>query len=156
MQTTMGEPDIESSKLFQLWRSKQAGRRFPGRRDFDVTELVPWMGNIGLLDIVHGEDERVRYRFRLVGTHFTSIEDTDITGQFADEVFSDDRAYVIDEYDKFQQTGAPILRNRMVRTKLRGANFPYHKLILPLGADGKTVDILMVHLYPANSTDGGR
>lgn len=133
-------------KLLQLWEAKRSEDRLPARRDFSFADLGPWMGDVGLVDVVREPD--IRYRFRLVGSNFTWLEGPDITGRFADEIFGPDRQYIIDEYDEVIRTRAPLIRQRPVMTKRHGAHLLYRKLILPLAGDGTTIDMLMVHLHP--------
>lgn len=147
----MDHTEFDDNKLYQLWQSKRSGDRLPARKDFDVLELGPWMGDIGLVDIIRGDT--VRFRFRLIGTNFSWLQGCDITGRFADEVFDDASAYVVEEYEEVVRTGQPLFRQRPIRTKKLGAKLLYRKVIMPLAADGTTVDMLMVHLYPAGRLD---
>jgi hypothetical protein len=148
----MASPLLESSALYQLWRSKCAARRYPARRDFEVLELAPWIGDLELVEIVR--EPRLRYRFRLVGTNITAIDGRDVTGRFADEIFSPDIGHITREYDTVLRTGEPCLVEGVLKPNLRGLTMVYRKLVLPLAADGETIDMLMVHLRELGSPFG--
>lgn len=138
--------DFEHSALYQLWRERRGERKFPARRDFDVQDLAPWLGDLELIEIVEC-GERTRYRYRLVGTNITQIDGIDATGHFADEVFTDNYPHVICEYEQVLRTGAPCLRQRRASPSRLGFDMVYHKLVLPLASDGANIDMLLVHLY---------
>jgi len=150
----MENPLLESNELYQLWQAKRAGRRYPARRDFDVRELAPWIGDLELVEIVR--EPRLRYRFRLVGTNITAIDGSDVTGRFADEIFSPDIDYIVSEYNEVLRTGEPCLAEGVLKPNLRGLTMIYRKLVLPLATDDNTIDMLMVHLRELGSAFDGK
>ena len=137
---------LEDNAIYRLWAGKRAGRRYPARSDFDVLEFAPWLGDIELVDVVR-DSERIRYRYRLVGTRITEIDGADLTGKYADEVFGDDLALITREYEEVMRTGEPCLRHFTVQSKRRGFTTTYNKLVLPLAADGEMIDMLLVYLH---------
>ena len=48
------------------------------------------------------------------------------------------------------------MRPRKVSINLRGFEMLYHKLVLPLAADGETIDMLLVHLLEVGRIDKHR
>lgn len=139
------QPRLGDNDIYRLWAGKRGARQYPARGDFDVAEFAPWLGDIELVDVIR-EADRIRYRYRLVGTRITEIDGSDLTGRYADEVFGDDLARITREYEEVLRTGAPCLRHFTVQSKRRGFAATYDKLVLPLAGDGETVDMLLVYL----------
>ncbi|HVO02067.1 MAG TPA: PAS domain-containing protein [Candidatus Cybelea sp.] len=124
------------------WQSKRQGRRMPSRADLDppleVPQLVP---SIILLDVLR---EPLDFRYRLIGTKVRGYLMRDLTGRRMSEI-------------DFQRPPSTIWSHQEWVVENREPRFmqpPYvgpHRdfmfidaVILPLGADPATVDMLMV------------
>lgn len=147
--------DNSSQALHRLWDSRREGRQFPERKDFPVEELRPWLGAIQLVDVVWNDGDPARYRFRLVGTEITEIDGMDVTGKFADEVFTENLEYITFEYDEVLKTKAPVQACRRLRLSSRNIWVNTDKLVLPLSSDGETIDMLIVFLKQLDRLDEG-
>ena len=129
--------------LLIIWQDKLHGREMPCRKDFDPLELPASMWpHIILIDVLHGDPERFRYR--LIGTHVVDALSRDVTGQIIDEIQS--RA----DYDVFVEGFRWVVENHRPMQSNGSANFvnkkwmTFESLILPLSEDGSTVNMLMV------------
>lgn len=115
----------------------------PSRRNLDPLELprslLPW---INLIE-VHRDDASLRYRHRLVGTGIVDMRNRDGTGRWFEELYDDARrARVHRVLDQVVRDGQP----RILTDDLGNTGRSYrtlHSLVLPLAADGVTVDMLM-------------
>lgn len=115
----------------------------PSREDIDPLEmprsLLPW---INLIE-VHQQNGAVRYRHRLVGTGIVDMRNRDGTGQWFDDLYDEARlARVKRLLDQIVRDGQP----RILMDDLGNTGRSYrtlHSLVLPLAADGVTVDMLM-------------
>jgi hypothetical protein len=135
---------IESPKLrrlYQDWLDRTRGREMPSRKDFDVLDLEYILGNLNLLDVLCAP---LRFRFRVHGSHAVERLGFDLTGKTVDD-------YPDAEYrDMLKGYYTEVVKARLPIRVLRD---PYHlrervvrweALILPLSADGRRVDMLLV------------
>ncbi len=140
-QSDMTDPDPSISDprlraLYAYWRRKKGERIAPRRADIapdEIKELLPWV----FLMEIDGE----RLRFRLVGTAVTEEYGGKLTGLYFDEVDLDHVAGT-GEYQKSARDVLPVV-SRWNYTKKDGRRLDYERLILPLSADGKTVDMFL-------------
>ena len=134
--------DDRHRRAFAYWRSKAPEGRLPGRRDIDpldVPDLLPWLT---LVDVVW-EGKRLRLRCRLTGTEVVTRFGRDITGLYAEEAYSGDYlAQVLESYGAIIENRRPHLSRHQVPIEGR-ENAEYDRLILPLAADGDTVDMFL-------------
>ncbi len=133
-------------ELHGLWQHKKDGRAFPQRKDLDVIELWPWLGNLMLIEVENGGSD---YLYRVYGTVLADYFSRDLTGRRTSSLATDVQAIVRNEYGRAVGDGQPIVvtRERTVQQKRVRAS----KLILPLGSDNERVDHLLVGLYLASA-----
>jgi hypothetical protein len=115
----------------------------PLRRDIDVLELAPWLGNLMLIEVLEGGAE---FRYRVYGSTLAQYYGRDLTGKTTEGVPEEARKAVRREYRAVLADGRPvvILRDREVRHRtMRVA-----KLVLPLSSDGAALDLLLVGSFP--------
>lgn len=131
-------PDI--LKVLAYWQDKCDGRAMPRRADIDPVELVPFLANITLVDVV--ADSR-RFVYRLVGTGEVQLRGNDPTGlAVADGYFATSPAAALQRYEHVCATCAPFYEEddfQVVDRFVSEAN-----LFLPLSDDGKTVNKILV------------
>ncbi len=141
-----GEIHPKLRELHGLWQHKRGGRPYPQRKDLDVIELWPWLGNLMLIEV---EDGGTDYLYRVYGTVLADYFSRDLTGRRTSSLSADVQAVVRGEYGRAIDKGQPIVvtRDRTVQQKRIRAS----KLILPLGPDRGKVDHLLVGLYLAAS-----
>jgi len=130
-------------RLLVLWQTKCGDRMMPGRADFDVLELKDWLGNLILIDVLDGAAE---FRYRLYGSVLASYYGRDLTGKLTAAMRPETRDLVRREYARVCAARHPMMieRKRSVKHSTRLVA----KLILPLAADGVTVDMILVASYP--------
>ena len=142
--TAEGPLPEKLDKLLKFWESKRNGRQFPSKTDFDPLELKPWLGNLEILDVTN--EVPPRYRFRLVGTNINNIDGEDITGRYADDVFSEHYDTIVADFDKALLKKGPYYKFNAWVENLKGYQMRYDKLVLPLSKDGSSIDMLLVYL----------
>jgi hypothetical protein len=136
-------PDIQISdarlrRLYDYWQSKKGDRRVPSRAEIapeEIVDILPWVFLT----------ERVgdRLRYRLVGEAFREIYGDKLAGMFLDEVdFDHITAIYVGEYDTVAATFAPVARKWQF-TKNDGRYLDFERLILPLSADGETINMFL-------------
>lgn len=129
-------------RLYDYWRSKRGGGRLPGRGDLDPIEIPDLLPGLILVDVVCG-GQRCRYRFRLFGTELVTAVRQDLTGRWLDEIGDMGRTDpVIASYDEVVTTGRPHAWRNILHVEGR-EHVGYRRLVCPLAADGKTVDMLV-------------
>ena len=130
--------------LHGFWQKKRGQRPFPQRRDFDVIELWPWLGNLMLIEVENGGAD---FLYRVYGTVLADYFSRDLTGRRTSSLSGDVQAVVRGEYGSAIGKGQPIIvtRDRTVQQKRIRAS----KLILPLGPESGLIDHLLVGLYLA-------
>lgn len=131
-------------ELHGFWQKKRGQRSFPQRKDLDVIELWPWLGNLMLIEVMGGGAD---YLYRVYGTVLADYFSRDLTGRRTSSLSGDVQAVVRGEYGRAIGKGQPIIvtRERTVQQKRIRAS----KLILPLGPADGPVDHLLVGLYLA-------
>ncbi|WP_439817758.1 PAS domain-containing protein [Zavarzinia sp. CC-PAN008] len=132
-------------RLFAYWALKRGLRAMPSRADIDPVEIPYALGYICLADVIAGPPRR--FRFRLDGTVQTRFFGFDMTGWYLDE-FPDPeyRETALATFGEACDRAAPMYRDRNMERD--GRTWRYQALYLPLGADGRTVDMLMVTIIP--------
>jgi hypothetical protein len=120
------------------WHKMRGARAMPARRDFDPAEVPALLPHVQLIDRVDG-----RYRYRLVGTELVQVFGRDYTGQFPDDMFSDNRGpFICQVFDKVRAARQPMfLRSRYITAK--NVEFAANRLYLPLSADGHEVNMIL-------------
>ncbi len=134
----MSDPGYEA--LRGLWEQKRGSKRFPAWKDFAQVELKPFWPHLMLLDVLPGPD----FRYRHYGAGLAILFGNDFTDHTTSSLPPSERHRV--EHD-YQQTlgGEPhfvTMERRVDGIRYRNV----HKLILPLGESGETVDTLLVLL----------
>jgi hypothetical protein len=130
-------------RLYQDWLVRCRGRLMPARRDFDILDLAYMLGDLNLLEVLPAP---LRFRFRVHATNATKRLGFDLTGKTVDDY--PDPAYrdaANQHYRAVVQTRAPQ-RVRFDPFVTQDHVMRWEGLILPLAADGETVDMLLAGL----------
>ena len=136
----------EFEAIRERWRTYRSVGHLPARADFPPESLTPWMGHIQIVELVR-EGDTNRYRVRLVGTRIVYYEGHDNTGLFLDEVIpADQRAEVLEPYRRCTETREPVY-SQFYSCSDAGISSQLERLILPLAADGVTIDQFLVAIY---------
>ncbi|MDF1721892.1 MAG: PAS domain-containing protein [Minwuia sp.] len=126
--------------IYRYWDEKRAGRRFPARADLDPADLVPYLGNISMIDV---EYDPFRLRYRLVGTRITTMMRRDATGHYYDELYPPElMESIYDIYHWMIENGRPMRTfGEPVFADL--SHYLHEAINLPLSDDGKTINKFM-------------
>src|SRR5215469_14478125 len=127
-------------RLYQDWDDRRRGRAFPARADFDPVDLKYVLGDMALVDVLHGP---LRFRFRVHPTNVVEKFGFDLTGKFVDEI-PDLRHRVLCR-EQFEE----VIRLRTPTVQIRPAMSTDYRfwnceiLALPLSKNGTDIDMLM-------------
>jgi hypothetical protein len=125
---------------YRYWSSKKVGNRLPARRDIDPFEIPKLLPYVILSEIL----TPFSVRYRLVGTKVVEMNQLDFTGFGLNEgVIGDEwKAYCAEHYRIVVATRAPLFGAD--RYEYRERDFqPFEWAIMPLAADGHTVDMCL-------------
>jgi len=135
--------DIKAPPLRRLygdWDQRRSGREFPARADFDPVDLKYILGDLTLVDVLH---DPLRFRFRLHASNLADRGGIDMTGRLLDEMpDARRRNNALRHYMKVLDTRRPsviFLRNEYTDQR----SWHCEVMVLPLAADGTTIDMLM-------------
>lgn len=133
------EPPGKLVGLFAFWQSL-APAGLPGRRHLDpITIGAALLPHVFLADVLDGG---TRFRWRLIGTHIVSHAGTDDTGQeLGAAVAPGMRETILGHYRQVARDRRPLCH----RSEFVGRDkriYRYDRLLLPLAADGATVDMI--------------
>jgi hypothetical protein len=134
--------DIKSADLRRLyddWERRRRGRDVPARADFDPLDLKYVLGSLSLIDVV---GDPPRFRIRLHASNVVDRIEIDLTGKFIDEMPDDRRAMARAHYEQVLEDRRPVARV-YVDKRIDERLWNCEVLVLPLGSDGKTIDMLM-------------
>ena len=97
----------EFAELLRYWESRRQGERLPARADIEPLDLRALLPHLLLLDVERAGD-RLRFRFRVAGTAFTTLIGRDVTGLHIDELGPPDRVTPVqDGLAAIVRTGRP-------------------------------------------------
>jgi hypothetical protein len=127
-------------RLYDYWRGKWHGNLLPGRADIDPVDFSYALGDVTLVDVLY---DPLRFRFRLDGTRHVEHFGFDMTGQMLDEFpESEMRQAIYNNYRDIVETHQPQRCYRDLTAD--GRPFRYEALLMPLAADGKKTDMIIV------------
>ena len=126
----------------------QAGRRIPRRADLDPRSFQDLLPFVNLIDVVLAND-KVRFRFCLVGTAQSEAAQLHYAGRFVDEVVDPaSRSRVLDDLTRVVATCRPHYGRYGMPFPGRGF-IDSERVFYPLSDDDRMVDcILALHHYP--------
>lgn len=127
-------------ELHAYWLAKKGDRVAPPRSAIQPEEITRLLPHIVLIDVV---GEPPRFRMRLVGTRVVEAFGQEVTGKFVDEIdLSTIGAAVLARGRAAVAERRPDL-HVWEYTKGDGRHIKYERLILPLSADGESIDQLL-------------
>ena len=149
----------EDQKLLDVlayWQSKRKEGLLPAREDIDIMVLRPVLGRTHLIDVT--ADDPAEYRIRLYGTMTRVVSSNKLEnpanptnqrlGSYPSEPY---RKALMEDYHTVCLTGVPCYQQ--VVANIDYIAYSYSRLILPLAADGRKVDTLMVCINPRKFSD---
>ncbi|HVJ54366.1 MAG TPA: PAS domain-containing protein [Aliidongia sp.] len=128
-------------RFYQYWLDIAPPGRLPGRQHVSPGDIVSLLPRVWMLDVVRAP---LRFRYRLVGTGEVATLGLDATGHWLDEVHPEsvtDPA-LNDRYRFMVETGRPTWRRGPVRWGHDKSHRLVENCMVPLAADGRTVDII--------------
>lgn len=141
--TVAGEAAALDSTLLQrafaYWCDRRNGRAMPSREAIDPHGMRDFLRNVYLLDVLGPS----QYRYRLIGGTIVDKLRSNATGKMVDAVLFGAHAHtVLQMYDHVAHSKAPVVnRARVFWTEAEWLT--YTSLIMPLSADGTTVDMML-------------
>tara|TARA_R110002096_G_scaffold215734_1_gene403613 strand:- start:1572 stop:2063 length:492 start_codon:yes stop_codon:yes gene_type:complete len=129
-------------EMFKWWDQARQKRLFPTRKDFSPLAVIPLLPAIQLIDV--GGIKRP-YSVRLIGTRITEIIGFDPTGKELDDLPSTELVRTV--YDWVVDNKKPVMRLNMPIRWGAKEFMVCSVLILPLGAGGDEVTMLMLHFH---------
>lgn len=128
-------------KPFDYWLAKRGVRSMPARADIDPVEMRAWLPQTLLAEPLADGD----FRFRLVGTDVRNRLGREMTGRRLSElpVPADQLRILIAEYRSAVTGRAPTHHFHDHPKEHPGTPIRFGRLLLPLSADGETVDLLL-------------
>jgi hypothetical protein len=136
----------EHRQLYAYWSGKCRDGALPARADIDPIDLRRQLPRIALIDVLR-EPGGLQFRYRLTGTEIVERSGRDPTGKRFDELYRG--AYLqtaLDTYRRVVETGRPELSERTYPLVPDREYLHYDRLILPLAADGQTVDMVLLNI----------
>ncbi|MGP1394235.1 MAG: PAS domain-containing protein [Inquilinaceae bacterium] len=132
----------DQRRLYAYWLSRCGPDRLPARRDIDPADIPDLLSRLHLLE-VHYFDGVPRFRHRLIGTALVRDLGQDLTNRWLGNGDEPETVQVLHGYAKVARTGAPdVWRSPLVDSpKL---HMIFDQMALPLAADGRNVDMLIV------------
>lgn len=129
-------------RLIRYWRERGAGSRLPGRADINPGDLVPVLSHMMLIDVVSNGEPR--YNYRLIGTALVDRIGFDATRRPVEATYEgSDWRELRKDYDFVVHERRPCLTLNDMVIAPEHRRVRYRRLLLPLAADGATVDMLM-------------
>ncbi|MEK9967583.1 MAG: PAS domain-containing protein [Ferrovibrio sp.] len=130
-------------RLLHYWQARRGSKAMPARADIDPMDFSWILGNVSLVDVVRDQDSGLRFRFRLTGTRAVQRLGYDMTGRWLEDV--PEPGYRL----RLQKAYAEVVKARMPLVEqldmlLDHRVHNYEILRLPLGADGETVDMIVL------------
>jgi hypothetical protein len=138
-----GIEDARLRRLAAYWDDRRAGRAMPTRADIDPIEMPYILGNIALVEI-RRDGPRPAFRFRLFGVNLVQDMGFDPTGESLDDYRRPEmRELLRASYTEVAEANRPFRRRRHGYV-MDGRLFENESLLLPLGRDGRSADMLLV------------
>lgn len=131
--------DARVARLLAYWSAQRGGRKLPARADLDPSDFAFILGNLVLMEV---HRDPLRFRYRLHGVNLVQRDGYDMTGRWLHEHPEPQyRERIERTYDGVVANGefTHAVRDIEVDGRVRR----YESLVLPLGRDGVTVDMIM-------------
>lgn len=141
-------------KIFEYWQSRLTGNCLPSRADIlpgELRELLPFLF---MADVTNTAPMGTGLHLRLAGTHIGRALGLDLTGCPVGGIAKHWRDFTIGR-DLFEAAGqrcaivsthefrASTITGKTSPQQQRPAYLRYHRVVLPLAADGRHVDRIM-------------
>jgi hypothetical protein len=128
-------------ELFNYWISIHSSEALPGRRQFEPLDVFHLSENIWMVNV---ERDPLRYKIRRFGAALSAFTGRDDTGRYLDESLPN-----FQQSDSREILAGVVANGRPAFRRDRAVSAPHkshvfaERIILPLAADGATVDVLL-------------
>lgn len=134
-------------RLYDYWLAKRGQRTMPSRADIDVPDIAYVLGDVMLVDVIGAPP---RFRIRLHGSNLSLRAGYELTGRMLDELPETEfRRQVHERWTAVASSGQPLCCDR--DGAFDGRPYRYESLILPLSADGESVNMELIALIHHDS-----
>jgi hypothetical protein len=139
----------ELQEFLDYWLSKHGpSGQLPSRAQIDPSEIPNLLTGIALYDV-----ERVptkvgyRFKYRLLGTRHSVVNQADFSGRYIEEVhYPDEAVPIIGVFSLVVERRLPhYARGERVARRDPNSRISYERIIVPLANDGVTVNMLLGH-----------
>lgn len=139
----------EAAALFRYWGGLARGQGAPTRAQIDPLTHFPRLMPTTMLLGVEREGERLRYRYRVIGSELTARAGRELTGLYLDECFPPERIGPdLDIYRRCIDGQLCYWGSRSSVIEGRDAWETYSRIILPIrDAAGGSVDFLWIYIW---------
>ncbi len=141
---TFGPEDIPwqgGQRLFEWWLTARGSRRYPAREDFDPARMGRYLSTMVLHDV---EPDAPVFRIRLVGTLVVDLIGRDPTGLAAGDL--PNSGPMVARYRWAVAHRAPYMCLDLPIAWASKDYMAYSTLVLPLGPDDATVNMLIANI----------
>jgi len=132
------EPEFLQAVVY--WHTRRGSKTMPARADLSPADLVKILAKVMLVDVL---PQAPHFHFRVVGTNIADWIKFDATGQTLDAVEPENyRRMLFATYMECVGARTPIAHRILWDSK--EVPHRYKRLIMPLAADGRNVDMLLI------------
>ena len=139
--------------VLAVWQEQRRSRTMPARSDLTLPDLKVALPNLAFLDIQR-EDDRTRYKVRLIGGALDHFLGSPATGRFVDEAVPQPFA---EKWSALWQASVDFRAPMRTVVRVEFPNRRYYMceaLNAPLAEDGENPNILMIASYFHGREDG--
>ena len=129
-------------RLFEWWLTARGERRFPTREDFTPSLMGRYLSSMVLHDV---EPDTPVFRIRLIGTQIVDMVGRDPTGWRAGDLPNSGPMQA--RYRWAVTERAPYMCHDLPIGWASKTYLSYSTLVLPLGPDDETVNMLIANLF---------
>jgi hypothetical protein len=131
-----------AQQFYEYWLAAAPPGLLPGRQHIRPEEMIPFLSRLWLLDV---HRDPLRYRCRLIGSDMARSIGRDVTGAWLDEVHpqSVNNPSSRDRFRLIAEQGRPTWRRGAPRWVREPDYRTVENCLVPLAADGRTVDKLL-------------
>ncbi len=137
-----------TAAFYDYWDEKRRGRAMPARSDIDPLEMKRWLPGTALVNVTHnppGASTPYELRYRLIGTMPTKLRGQDVTGMKVEiGYFGASLEAALENYRLVIEEKTLVYDWDRTRSS-DGFAREAETLLLPLSADGETVDMVLVY-----------
>jgi hypothetical protein len=134
-------PDLR--RALDYWAAKRGDRFAPARADIEPAEILSLLPRVMLADVERGDDGGIDFVYRLSGTGICNVHREELTGRRPSSLHPPSYGALIDaHYRVALERRCPLAH--VIALQLDRKTASYARIILPLSADGETLNMLMM------------